>query len=224
MVRNNFLICFTGMDGSGKTTLSKALVEMLNKNGVKCRYVYGRLEPFILKPFISIGRRIFLKGKDMFKDYRGYSTRKRDVIERHSLLFALYTYILLFDYLLQLLIKIKLPLMLGKNIICDRYVYDTVITDFSLDKNYLNSDIRRLIKKCFYIAPKPDLTFLIDVPEEIAFRRKNDTPFIEYLKEIRDIYLEAGREEEMVILDGSKSLHEIQKIVIESVQGKGMLK
>lgn len=224
MVRNNFLICFTGIDGSGKTTLSKALVKMLNKNGIKCKYVYGRLEPFILKPFISIGRRIFLKGKNMLDDYREYSSMKREVMKKKPFLSWLCRNILLFDYSLQLLFKIRVPVMFGKNIICDRYIYDTVITDLSVDMGYSKSEIIKLIKLLFYIAPKPDLVFLIDVPERIAFQRKNDTPSIEYLKEIRGIYLEVGKDEGMVILDGSKSLHEIQKIVIESVQGKGVLK
>lgn len=224
MGRNNFLICFTGIDGSGKTTLSKALVEVLNKNGVKCTYVYGRIEPFLLEPFISIGRRIFLREKDMFSNYREYSNTKRDAIERNSFLFTIYKYILLLDYFLQLLFKVRLPLMLGKNLVCDRYVYDTVITDLSVDMNYSHSEIKNLIKKYYYIAPKPDLAFLIDLPEEIAFQRKNDIPSIESLKEIRNIYLDAGKEEGMVVLDGSKSLHEIQNNIIDSVQSKGMLR
>ena len=219
MARNKgFLICFTGIDGSGKTTLSKALVEALNKNGVKCMYVYGRLEPFILKPLIMIGRKLFLRGKDMFKEYVEYSNTKREVMKRNSFLSWIYKNILLFDYSLQLLFKVRLPLMLGKNIVCDRYVYDTVITDLSVDMYYSTSEIRDLIKRFFYIIPTPDLVFLIDLPEEIAFQRKNDTPSIEYLREIRNIYFDVGKEEGMVILDGSKNLNEIQHRAVEVVQ------
>ena len=207
------LICFTGVDGSGKTTLAKYLVETMKENGVQYKYVYGRLEPFILKPFIMIGRKILLRGKDMFKDYRGYSSRKRGAIERHSFLFTVYRYILMSDYLLQLLFRVRLPLMRGKNIVGDRYVYDTVITDLSVDMNYSKSEIRKLIRRFFYIAPKPDLAFLIDLPEEIAFQRKNDTPSIEYLRERRNIYLDVGREEGMVVLDGSRSLDELKGII-----------
>ena len=76
--------------------------------------------------------------------------------------------------------------------------------------------IRRLLKKCFRIAPKPDIAFLIDLPEEIAYQRKNDTPSIGYLKERREIYLNIGNEYEMMILDGTKSLEEL-KIEIEKV-------
>lgn len=207
------LICFTGIDGSGKTTLAKYLVETMGKNGFQCKYVYGRLEPFLLKPFISIGRKIFLREKDVFVDYKEYSNIKRKAIERNSFLFTFYRYILMFDYSLQILLKIRLPLMLGKNIVCDRYVYDTVITDLSVDMNYSYSEVRDLIKKCFYMAPKPDLAFLIDLPEEIAFQRKNDTPSIEYLKERKKIYLNVVNDEGIVVLDGGVDLKNLQKLI-----------
>lgn len=218
MVRNNFLICFVGMDGSGKTTLAKYLVKTMAQEGIRYKYVYGRLEPFILKPFIMIGRKIFLRGNNMFEDYTQYSNTKRGAMKRNSFLLWIYKNILLFDYSLQLLFKVRLPLMLGKNIICDRYVYDTVITDLSVDMNYSTSEIRDLIKRFFYIIPTPDLVFLIDLPEDIAFQRKSDTPSIEYLREIRNIYLDVGKEEEMVVLDGDKNLNEIQHRAVEVVQ------
>ena len=218
MKTKGFLISFTGIDGSGKTTLAKELVKIMDERGIQYKYVYGRLEPFILKPFIFVGRKLFLSGKDMFTDYGEYSRTKNSAVERHSFLFTFYRHILLFDYFLQLLFKVRLPFMRGKNIVCDRYVYDTGITDL-LDMNYSVFEIRGLIKKCFYVAPKPDLAFLIDLPEEIAFQRKDDTPSIEYLRELRKVYLDIGGEYSMAILDGCKDLSvlkgQVQKEVFE---------
>lgn len=154
----------------------------------------------------------------MFGNYTQYSNTKRDAMKRNSFLVWIYKNILLFDYSIQLLFKVRLPLMLGKNIVCDRYVYDTVITDLSVDMNYSTSEIIDVIKRFFYIISRPDLVFLIDLPEEIAFQRKNDTPSIEYLREIRNIYVDVGKEEGMVILDGSKNLNEIQHRAVEVVQ------
>jgi len=213
MKTRGFLICFTGVDGSGKTTLSIELVKLLNSNRIKCRYVYGRLEPFILKPFMIIGRKIFLREKDMFNDYTEYSNTKKKAIKSNPFLSKVYQLILLFDYSLQLLFRIRLPLIFGKNIVCDRYVYDTVITDLSVDMDYSGHEIKKLLKKCFYIALKPDIAFLIDVPEEVAFQRKDDTPSIEYLKERRRVYLKIGEEYNMMLLDGSKDLTELKELV-----------
>ena len=210
-----FFICFTGIDGTGKTTLSKELVELLNKKGVKCKYVYAGLITHILKPFMLIGRLIFLRGKNI-EYYSEYSNTKRKAIEKRPFLSWIYQKILLFDYFLQIFWKIKIPLRLGKNIVCDRYVYDTVINNIPRSDNSINN-IRWLLKKCFRIAPKPDIAFLIDVSEEIAYQRKDDVPSIEYLKERRNIYLDIGEEYDMRILDGCKDLRELKEQVRKEV-------
>lgn len=212
-----FLICFTGIDGTGKTTLSKELVKSLKRGGVKCKYVYGRLNPFILKPFILVGEWVFLREKDMFRNYSEYSNTKRRAIEKYSFLSRIYQQILLLDYVIQIFFRVKLPLIFGKNIICDRYVYDTVITDLSVDMNYSKDKVINMLNNLLRFFPKPNMTFLIDVPEEMAYKRKNDTPSIEYLKERRMVYLDVGKEYRMVILDGSKKLEELQREIEERV-------
>ena len=212
------LICFIGIDGSGKTTLAKELVKTMNERGIRYKYVYGMLEPIIVKLCNFIGIKILLRGKDVFEDYVEYSTAKRSAIERHSFLFSFYRHLFLFEYFLQLIFKVRFPFMLGKNIVCDRYVYDTVITDLSGGMGYSGAKIRDLIKKCFYVAPKPDLVFLIDLPEEVAFQRKDDTPAIEYLKERRGIYLDVAKEEKMVILDGSLPLNNLKHILEDQIE------
>jgi dTMP kinase len=198
------------MDGTGKTTLSKELVELLNKKGLNYKYVYGRLNPLLLKPLILIGDLIFLRKRDIFKNYSEYTNVKRKAIKKHSFLSKIYQRILLFDYILQISFKVKLPLVFGKNIVCDRYIYDTVITDLFVDMSYSKDRVMRLLNILLRFFPVPNMSFLIDVPEEIAYNRKDDTPSIEYLKERREMYLEVGKEYRMMILDGSKKLGELQ--------------
>lgn len=213
MKSKGFFICFTGMDGTGKTTLSKELVELLNKKGISCKYVYARLNPLLLKPFILIGKWIFLCGKDISKNYSEYVNRKRKAIEKHPILSKIYQQILLLDYMLQIFFKVKLPLMLGKNIVCDRYVYDTIVTDLSIDFNYSKEDVKNSFSKILSLFPTPDITFLVDLPEEIAYQRKDDTPSLRYLKERRALYLEIGKEYGMIILEGSKTLEQLKSLI-----------
>lgn len=209
-------ICFVGIDGSGKTTLAKALVEMMREKGITSHYVYNRLRPFISRPVYLVGRALLFRGKDIFKDYSGYSHTKRRLFKNRFLSLA-YGYLLLFDYFFQVMLKVKLPLMLGKNIVCDRYIFDTVITDLAVDMNYSPEKIRRVLRRYLALFPKPDITFLVDVPEEVAYRRKNDVPSIDYLKERRMVYLSVGQEFGMMILDGSKDLAELESEVQNKV-------
>lgn len=214
---NGFLICLSGVDGSGKTTLSKLVVDTLNEKGIKCTYVYGRLEPLILRPLIWIGRKIFIKNKVGSGNQLNLLDIKKEAIKKHSFLYWIYRNILLLDYFLQLLFKVKLRLIFGKNLVCDRYVYDTVINDVAVDVGLSNSEIKDLIKKLFYVAPKPDIAVLIDLPEEIALQRKNDIPSLEYLQERRKIYLAIANEFKMMILDGTEEIEKNKSLILKMI-------
>ena len=208
MARNNFFICFTGIDGAGKTTLAKWLTGRLNRDRFECKYVYNRLTPFLLKPWIIVGQKLFLRGKDI-NDYAEYSAIKRRAI-RNNPLSSVYQWLLLLDYSIQVFLKVKIPLMLGKNIVCDRYVYDTLVTDLAVDFGYSDRKVRSVLERFSRLFPKPTLTFLLDVPEEIAYKRKKDIPSMQYLEERRKIYLTVGKQCGMTILDGTKKPGELQ--------------
>lgn len=209
------LICFTGIDGSGKTTFAKLLVEKLREHGIKVCYVYGRYQPIISKPAVLLGKLLFAKNSDI-KEYKDYSNTKRAAAQNHPYSLFLYRNLLLFDYYLQLLIKIIIPIKFGIVIVCDRYIYDTIINDIPRTQNSFD-DIKKMTEIYFRIAPKPDIAFLIDVPENLAFERKNDTPSIDYLKERRGFYISFGKLYDMIILDGTNSLEKIEAEVMRSV-------
>lgn len=207
------LITFSGIDGSGKTTYSKSLIKSLEKRGVQCKYVYGRLEPIILKPFIYIGRKFLLKNKDIFNNYKEYSTTKKLKIKEHKILSKVYFNILTIDYYIQLFLKVKVPLLLGKNLVCDRYIYDTVIMDIAVDKDYSLNDIKLQIDRLFRFFPKPAISFYIEVSESIAFERKDDTPSIEYLRERTLFYRFVSSEYEMINIDGTGAIEENKRFI-----------
>jgi len=216
--RKGMFICFTGIDGSGKTTLAKSLVDAMEQKGVKAKYVYNRYIPIILRPLMLVGRWLFLRGKDVFENYEDYTDAKKSASKKHPFWATLYQRILLFDYFFQILFKIKLPLFFGKNIVCDRYIYDTIVTDLSVDFNYSKEEIKNLLDKLLSFFPTPHITFLVDLPEEIAFQRKDDLPSVDYLRDRREKYLYLGKECEMIILDGSMPLEEVEHIIEKNVE------
>jgi dTMP kinase len=74
-----------------------------------------------------------------------------------------------------------------------------------------------MLKNLLHLFPKPDLIFLVDVPEEIAYQRKDDVPSMDYLKVRRNSYLDIGEGYDMRLLDGCKDLTELKERVQKEV-------
>lgn len=211
MVRG-YLICIIGIDGSGKTTQAKKLAANLRKKGQNSKYVYGRIIPVFPRPFMFLGKKMFLRKNNIYTDFNNYSTDKKKLFN-NRFLSAIYQNFILFDYLLQVFVKIQLPLLFGKTLVSDRYAYDTIITDLSVDLDYSDEKMKKMLRSLLKIIPKPDIAFLIDVPEEVAFSRKDDVPDIEYLKERRVNYLKVGAWCNMPVIDGAKSINEVEDLI-----------
>lgn len=218
--KRRLLICFTGIDGSGKTTIAKRLTESLKEKDLPVVYVYGRLKLFLTKPLTFIGNKLFLRDHNITKNYVEYSGKKKNLFSKHKFIQKIYLYIILIDYLLQLLIKIKIPLMSGKVIVCDRYIYDTIVTDVAVDMNFSKKQVFSLLDKCFLLIPKPNMTFLVDVHEDVAYSRKDDVADVKYLKDRRSIYLQVARYYNMAIIDGNNKPDEVFAECVERLENE----
>ncbi len=204
--RRGHLVCIIGTDGSGKTTLAKAVTAELRKRGVNARYVWGSIEPFLMHWVRKLGKKLFLSRTNEFEDYRDYSRRKKAASRRHPLLSRLYCNLILWDYYLRVLCRIRVPLLLGMTVVSDRYYHDVGVY-FSVDLEYSPERMERLIKRLSRLFPKPSLIYLLDVREEVSFERKDDIPSIRYLEERRGLYLDMARILEMEILSGESPVH-----------------
>lgn len=214
-MRRGKIICFTGIDGSGKTTLAKYLTDELHRRGVDTRYVYGRYQPAALRPLMYLGKLLFFRKKDMFQDYSSYAGSKKEAAKEHTLLARLYQRLLFWEYALQLTLRVSLPVtLLNRTLVCDRYIIDTVVTDLAVDFHYSEEEVEEVIRKMYGRFPRPDITFLIDLPEEVAMKRKDDTPSVRYLEERRRLYLMSAATVGAVVLDGSLPGETIRQSVL----------
>jgi len=208
MYRKGNLICIIGIDGTGKTTIAKKIVKLISKNN-QSKYIHCRYYPILLMPCMLLAKVFLYRGVTAKSNYSGYSKLKRNFLSGWK--GSIYKNLLLIDFWVQVLLKVTLPLFITKKIfVCDRYLHDTIFTDLAADVGLSNYDCNKLLERLFILFPKPDLCFLLDIKEDIAFSRKDDTISLEYLKERRGLYLSYANINNLdVIKCDKKSIDEV---------------
>ena len=207
--RKRILVCFTGIDGTGKTTHATKIVKRFKKMGIPCQYVWCNWVPRISYPFMAL---IYL----ITGGYRRKDYHKSRILRR------IWNYIVIFDFIYLYLLKVKLPLLIGKNVVCDRYVYD-MIADLIYDGLYSERASKILLK----LVPKPDLVFMLDVPEDISYLRKKDTKdainikdsddAIDYLRIHRNAYLKIAESLKIPVIDATEDFEELHEKIYKQV-------
>lgn len=207
------LVCFVGIDGAGKSTLAKALVAANQENGVRCRFVYGGFTSSftIFRPAVALAKALVFRGNDHME-----TSMTKGRVLRHSRLSAAYQYLALSDYIVQTWFRIGLPLALGWNVVCDRYIYD-LVASIGVLLDYPTDRIMALLRRCLALVPRPHLVFLLDLPEALAYQRKDDIVSLDFLAARREIYLEMARHHEITLLDASASQKHLQQTVAARV-------
>ena len=69
------IIYFLGTDGSGKTTLSKNLIETLMNEKIRVKYFYARHFPVFLYPFKFFAKKTVMRNTNEFGNYSEYKKR-----------------------------------------------------------------------------------------------------------------------------------------------------
>jgi len=184
------IIYLTGIDGSGKSTISHTLVNEVFKDKSVIS-VWARYKPNLVKLLLSPFKKKFAvdKEKNYMMDDIKYSdwSRYKKRITKSLWISQLFYMIQSTDYLIQL-VKHNNTFTNHENkiVVIDRYLLDFIVDQAV---NYGNIENNFITKYLLRKLGKLDIIFFIDTPEEIAFGRKDDIPSIEYLKERRNYYL-----------------------------------
>ena len=211
-------VCLIGIDGSGKSTIATHVYENIRSTNVKVRKTYGRFQPLITRFMMKLGRWFFLKNNDMFSNYEKYLNDKKSIFKKFPTLANVYISLLIMEYYFEIIFKIIIPYKLGYSIVSDRYVYDTIINDVAIDMSLSTDEVNELLQKFWRFIPKPDITFFIHVPEEVAIKRKNDIPSLNYLKIRSALYRELATKQKIIILDGTLDLLELEKRAYNEIE------
>ena len=162
---------------------------------------------------MSFGRRFFVTDKEeALLNYDNYLEKKKTFLKKSGIISMTYYKLAMIEYCLQLFFKVSLPYLFGYTIVSDRYVYDTLINDFAVDLDLSYTEIKTLSKRFWPLIPRPDITFLVSVSPDIALKRKKDIPSARYL-EIRNKFYENLNLENMIVLDGTRSINDLTEMV-----------
>ncbi len=214
------LICFTGIDGSGKTTQAKLLMDELTGEGLDTAYVWGRGDVLWRQALVRWGRRLLRRAPDgaevMDHNPTEYRHRKQALL-KSPLLRWLWFVVSKAEHVWQIRRAVVPPLRRGKIVICDRYLWDSTIdlaVTFREQERWMHSRTNRF---CRRLVPKPDIIFLIDTPMEEALRRKNDIPDREYLELRMPFYLGLRDVPRVQVIDGGLAVDAIGAKVLNAV-------
>lgn len=209
-------ICFSGIDGSGKTTCAKMLLQDFRERGLPAKYVWLNNKPMLFAPIRMLAHKTILQGKDMNEDYESYDQRRKDYASKWRFARKVYYGVMLLDYLLWVHWSLLPYYFRGVNIVCDRYIYDLAINLGDI-LGYSTEEEIQFIRRLQRLVPRPSHVFICDVDEQIAFQRKSDTPHLSYLVAHRPRYRLIAEAFQFPVLDSSNSIatvmEEVRRIV-----------
>lgn len=179
-------ICITGIDGVGKTTHVNLILEHLSKKGIRCQYKWLRFHYFFSLPLLAFCR---LAGYTRLSTLGASQKCSYHEFYKSRFVSVFYPWILFFDTFLFTTIKVYIPMFFGISIVCDRFVYDTLV-DVAVatrDHEIYKKPVGTLFLK---LIPKNAHFVMLNLEKSIIFLRrpelKDDSTFDERYEIYRD--------------------------------------
>ena len=181
------IIYISGVDGAGKTSISKELLKYYFNQNFKVRYTWATLRPILLRPIIVIAKFLFVRKYDKYENYSIHKEHKQKSIKLFKFLMPIQFFIALIDYYPQYIFKVYLPSKFNDIIIADRYYVDFFIergmlANWSPEKTY------NKITSYQKIFLKPSSSIYLKISSETTMNRKDDIPSVEYLNDRMKYY------------------------------------
>lgn len=214
MIQKPMFICITGIDGVGKTTHVNLILEHLRKKGIKCQYKWLRFHHLFSLPLLAFCR---VAGYTRVSTLGGSQKCSYHEFYKSRLISTIYPWILFFDTLLFTTIKVYIPMFFGTSIVCDRFVYDTLIDVAVATKDY--EIYRKHVGKLFLkLIPKNAHFVMLDLDKSTIFLRrpelKNDLTFDERY----GLYQNFVNLFSIAVVDNNDNAKNVNKLIISVLE------
>ena len=211
------MICFMGLDGSGKSTSIDYAYEQLKSRGCKVKIVRAAYVVVFLRGIIRFGKRLLMKkDSDPFSgDYRTYLESLRKNARRGGV-YQIFSFLTTLEFQLQIFFFIRCNRFFGTTLLVDRYIYDNVVTyaaNLDLDEDYMENTINGKWKH----APRPDRIIYIKTPVPVCCSRKNDIPDPLYLEIREPRYEKIAAMYHTTVIDGAQEKKAMLDAVMSAI-------
>jgi len=207
--KKRMLICFSGIDGTGKTTHTTELVRRFKDMAIPSHHASFLWSPKISYPLM--GAVYVLKG-----------WRKKDY-KKSKIMKKIWNYIIILDFIYIYMTKMWFPRLIGKTVFCDKYTYDLIV-QLMHDGLYNEKASKSLLN----LMPQPDLAFVLDIPEVVSTQRKDDTQegidnrreeiaLMDYLKKRREGFIKVAQSLNIPVIDATKEWNELHEEIFNKV-------
>jgi thymidylate kinase len=156
-------VTFSGIDGCGKSTQIDQLVERYEREGKRPVRLWSRggyTEGMLLAK--KVARR--LMGKQLAKP--GHSDQRKKAFG-NPLTARLWLTAAIVDLIRVYGINIRVWQLMGRPVVCDRYLWDTLV-DFQMLFDGIDVERMTLWRLLSFVASAPDEAFLLDLSPEVA--------------------------------------------------------
>lgn len=214
------LVAVIGTDGSGKTTLTDAVVTMLRQQGVAADRVWMGAESIILKPIRALLRLWWARSKNVEgrsnKDsYSNEVESKQRVVRVLRWAVPVYVAIVMIDYHAQVWVK-RHRFRQNDVAIADRYLFDVAV-NLGLTLGWTPDEVVRFVNRRLSSFKLPDARFFLRVPVEVSMARKDDIPDAEYVRRRLAYYDAIAQAYGFTVVDGLEPPDRSAQAVVEEV-------
>ncbi len=225
------LVTLSGVDGCGKTRHAEALINALQLCDLRTSYVWSRSGSSRLTDLVvRMGKALLRRPTAPAATQEARAGGRRAML-RNPLLRAVWSGLVTLDLLWQYTWRVRLPLLRGRVVVCDRYTYDA-IADIASVTGQRRSIFFRLLT---IFSPRPSplenwdegdsaakpmrrkAAFLIAIPAAIAVARREGELSPQSAAAQTALYAALAQDYGLIVIDNARPFAEINDQLVRTV-------